>query len=69
MVTEVVKELREQLDEQTTVVSSVVAKKDKLEVKALSKDTKDRLKTATTQFKVIDVDIGKETDNRRHGSH
>ncbi len=38
--------------------------KDKMEVKASSKDMEERLKIATTQFKVMDVDIGKETDNR-----
>jgi hypothetical protein len=46
------------------VVSSVVVTKDKMEVKASSKDMEDRLRLATTQFKVMDVDIGKETDNR-----
>jgi hypothetical protein len=46
------------------MVSSVVVTKDKLEVKASSKEMEERLKVATTQFKVMDVDIGKETDNR-----
>ncbi len=46
------------------MVSSVVVTKDKMEVKASSKDMEDRLRLATTQFKVMDVDIGKETDNR-----
>ncbi|MFO0000960.1 MAG: hypothetical protein ACK559_07515, partial [bacterium] len=38
--------------------------KDKLEVKASSKDMEERLKVATTQFQVMDIDIGKETENR-----
>ncbi len=59
-----IRKLREQLDEQSSVVSSVVVTKDKMEVKASSKDMEERLKMATTQFKVMDVDIGKETDNR-----
>jgi hypothetical protein len=59
-----IRKLREQLDEQSSVVSSVVVTKDKMEVKASSKDMEERLKIATTQFKVMDVDIGKETDNR-----
>jgi len=59
-----IRKLREQLEEQTKVVSSVAVTKDKLEVKTSSKDMEERLKVATTQFKVMDVDIGKETDNR-----
>jgi hypothetical protein len=59
-----IRKLREQLDEQSTMVSSVAVTKDKLEVKASSKDMEERLKIATTQFKVMDIDIGKETDNR-----
>jgi hypothetical protein len=59
-----IRKLRETLDEQNSMVSSVVVTKDKLEVKASSKEMEERLKVATTQFKVMDVDIGKETDNR-----
>jgi hypothetical protein len=59
-----VRKLREQMEEQSSVVSSVVVTRDKLEVKTSSKDMEERLKVATTQFKVMDVDIGKETDNR-----
>jgi hypothetical protein len=59
-----IRKLREQLEEQSTVVSTVVVTKDKLEVKASSKEMEERLKIATTQFKVMDVDIGKETENR-----
>jgi anion-transporting ArsA/GET3 family ATPase len=59
-----IRKLREQLEEQSSVVSSVVVTKDKMEVKASSKDMEDRLRLATTQFKVMDVDIVKETDNR-----
>jgi len=59
-----IRKLREKLEEQSSVVSSVVVTKDKMEVKASSKEMEDRLRQATTQFKVMDVDIGKETDNR-----
>ena len=59
-----IRKLREKLEEQSSVVSSVVVTKDKMEVKASSKDMEERLKIATTQFKVMDVEIGKETDNR-----
>jgi len=59
-----IRKLREQLEEQSTMVSTVVVTKDKLEVKASSKDMEERLKVATTQFKVMDIDIGKETENR-----
>ncbi len=44
----VIRKLHKQLDEQQTmVVSSVVVSKDKLEVKASSKEMKERLKIAT----------------------
>jgi hypothetical protein len=59
-----VRKLREQIEEQSSVVSSVVVTRDKLGVKTSSKDMEERLKVATTQFKVMDVDIGKETDSR-----
>jgi hypothetical protein len=59
-----IRKLKEQLEEQSSVVSSVVVTRDKLEVKTSSKDMEERLRIATTQFKVMDVDIGKETDNR-----
>ncbi len=60
-----IRKLREQLDEQSSVVSLVVVTKDKMEVKASNKEIEGRLKIATTQFKVMDMDISKETDNRR----
>ncbi len=37
--------------------------KRQLEVKASSKEMEEKLKIATTQVKVMEVDIGKETDN------
>jgi hypothetical protein len=46
------------------VVSSVVVTKDRLEVKASSKEMEERLKIATAQFEMMDVNIGKDTDNR-----
>jgi len=61
----VIRELQEELAAQDTVVKSVVVTKDKIEVKASSKEMEDRLKVATTQFKVMDMDIGKETEDRK----
>jgi hypothetical protein len=60
-----IKQLEEELATQNNVVKSVVVTKDKIEVKASSKEMEDRLKVATTQFKVMDMDIGKETEDRR----
>ncbi len=59
-----IRKLREQLEEHSNVVSFLVVTKDKLEVKASSKNMEERLKVARTQFKVMDMDIGKETNNR-----
>jgi hypothetical protein len=61
----IIRELQEELAAQDTVVKSVVVTKDKIEVKASSKEMEDRLKVATTQFKVMDMDIGKETEDRK----
>jgi hypothetical protein len=61
----IIKELKEELAAQDTVVKSVVVTKDKIEVKASSKEMEDRLKVAITQFKVMDMDIGKETEDRK----
>jgi len=55
-----IRELQEELAAQDTVVKAVVVTKDKIEVKASSKEMEERLKVATTQFKVMDMDIGKE---------
>jgi hypothetical protein len=61
----IIKELKEELAAQDTVMKSVVVTKDKIEVKASSKEMEDRLKVAITQFKVMDMDIGKETEDRK----
>jgi stress response protein YsnF len=60
-----IRELQEELAAQDTVVKAVVVTKDKIEVKASSKEMEERLKVATTQFKVMDMDIGKETEDRK----
>jgi hypothetical protein len=57
--------LQEQVAIQDTAVKAVAKTKDTIEIKASSKDMEDRLKVAMTQFKVMDMDIGKETDNRQ----
>ena len=62
--TMIIKELQQEIEAQDKVVKSVVVTKEKIEVKASSKEMEDRLKVAVTQFKVMDMDIGKETENR-----
>jgi hypothetical protein len=59
-----IKKLQDEMMEQEKVVKAVVVTKDKIEEKASSKEMEDRLKVAVTQFKVMDIDIGKETENR-----
>jgi len=60
-----IRELKEELKAQSTVVKAVVVTKDKIEAKASSKEMEEKLKVAVTQFKVMDIDIGKETENRQ----
>jgi len=60
-----VKDLKEELAAQVTVVKSVVVTRDKIEVKASSKDMEEKLKVSITQFKVMDLDMRSETDNRQ----
>jgi hypothetical protein len=57
--------LKEELAAQANTVSNVVKTKEKIEIKASSKDMEERLKIATTQFKVMDVVIGKESEDRK----
>jgi len=59
-----IRKLQDEMMEQEKVVKAVVVTKDKIEEKASSKEMEDRLKVAVTQFKVMDIDIGKETENR-----
>jgi hypothetical protein len=61
----VIKGLEVNMAEQDQKVVSVMKAKEKVEVKASSKEMEDRLKIANTQFKIMEVDIGKETDNRK----
>jgi hypothetical protein len=61
----IIRELKEELASQETVVKSVVVTKDEIKEKASSKEMEERLKVATTQFKVMDMDIDKETEDRK----
>jgi len=53
------------IHEQEKVVKEVVKAKDKVEVKASAKEMEDKLKIATCQFKVMDIEMGKETEDRK----
>jgi hypothetical protein len=57
--------LKEELAAHGNTVRNVVVTKEKLEAKASSKEMEERLKVATTQFKVMDAVIGKETEDRK----
>jgi hypothetical protein len=56
--------LKEGMTEQEKVVKAVMMTKDKIEEKASSKEMEEKLKVAIMQFKVMDIDIGKEMENR-----
>jgi hypothetical protein len=60
-----IKRLKEEMEDQKTVVKTVSQSKDAIEVKASSKEMEDRLRISITQFKVMDVEIGKETEDRK----
>jgi hypothetical protein len=60
-----IKRLKEEMNDQKNVVKTVSQSKDNIEIKASSKDMEDRLRVSLTQFKVMDIEIGKETDDRR----
>lgn len=57
--------LKEELASQSQVVKAVSQSKEKIEVKASAKEMEERLKISLTQFKVMDVEIGKETEDRK----
>jgi len=57
--------LKEELESQSNVVKAVSQSKERIEIKASSKDMEERLKISLTQFKVMDVEIGKETEDRK----
>jgi hypothetical protein len=51
--------------EQESVVKEVVMAKDRVEIKASAKEMEDKLRISTTQFKVMDLELGKETEDRK----
>jgi hypothetical protein len=60
-----VKKLKEDFRDQEVAVKAVAKAKENIEIKASAKEMEDKLRTATTQFKLMDVNIGRETDDRR----
>jgi hypothetical protein len=46
-------------------VASTKASRDKVEVRASRKDMEDKVKVASTQFKVMDLNIGKDFVDRK----
>jgi hypothetical protein len=61
----VIRDLEVNVADQDQKVVAVMKAKDKVEIKASSKEMEERLKVANTQFKIMEVEIGKETDNRK----
>jgi hypothetical protein len=57
--------LKEELGVTRVAVKAVAATKEKLEIKASSKDMEEKLKVSISQFKVMDLNIGKETEDRK----
>jgi hypothetical protein len=57
--------IKTMVKEQEGVVRDVVKAKDRVEVKASAKEMEDKLRITTTQFKVMDLDMGKETEDRK----
>jgi hypothetical protein len=51
--------------DQEKVVTEVAKAKDKVEIKASAKEMEDKLRTSISQFKVMDIDMGKETKDRK----
>jgi len=60
-----VKKLKEDFRDQEVAVKAVAKAKENIEIKASAKEMEEKLRTATTQFKLMDVNIGRETDDRR----
>jgi hypothetical protein len=57
--------IKTMVTEQESVVKEVVMAKDRVEVKASAKEMEDKLRISTTQFKVMDLELGKETEDRK----
>jgi len=62
---EEVKKLRVDIREQEVAVKAVAKAKENIEIKASSKEMEEKLRTATTQFKLMDINIGRETEDRK----
>jgi hypothetical protein len=60
-----VKEMKDAIRDQDSVVKEVAKAKDRVEIKASAKEMEDKLRISTTQFKVMDLDFGKETEDRK----
>jgi hypothetical protein len=52
------------ITDQERIVKDVAKAKDKVEIKASAKEMEDKLRTSISQFKVMDIDMGKETEDR-----
>jgi hypothetical protein len=59
------KALKEQLAKQDDNINSVKACKEKVEVKASKKEMEDKVRFATTQVKVTNLDFGKAIEDRK----
>jgi hypothetical protein len=57
--------LKEELERIKDDVACTKASKDKVEVKASKKDMEEKVKVASTQFKVMDLNIGKDFADRK----
>jgi hypothetical protein len=57
--------LKTLITDQEKVVKEVAKAKDKVEIKASAKEMEDKLRTSISQFKIMDIDIGKETEDRK----
>ena len=62
---EEVRKLKEEVKDQVVAVKAVAKAKENIEIKASAKEMEDKLRTATTQFKLMDVNIGRETEDRK----
>jgi hypothetical protein len=60
-----VKEMKDAIRDQDSVVKEVAKAKDRVEIKASAREMEDKLRISTTQFKVMDLDFGKETEDRK----
>ena len=62
---EEVRKLKEGFKDQEVAVKAVAKAKENIEIKASAKEMEDKLRTANTQFKLMDVNIGRETEDRK----